>query len=154
MSTIPIKTYGLPYIYNYCFFILSYKIYNTTVTTPDIKNTSNAHRFIPIKSVHSTAEIPPSISTIVYLADIFAPQYLHLPLRLIQEIIGIRSFLTSSCLHVVHMDFPKENCSIIICGCKHIIVRYRKTGKSQSISKCQLCFRFFFRFLLHKKVSF
>ena len=110
MSTIPIKTYGLPYIYNYCFFILSYKIYNTTVTTPDIKNTSNAHRFIPIKSVHSTAEIPPSISTIVYLADIFAPQYLHLPLRLIQEIIGIRSFLTSSCLHVVHMDFPKENC--------------------------------------------
>lgn len=85
-------------------------MYPVTTTTPDITNAIRAHRLIPIKTVHRTAEMPPITSTIVYLAEIFSPQYLHLPLRLTHEIIGIRSFASSLCLQLVHMELPSVNC--------------------------------------------
>jgi hypothetical protein len=64
--------------------------------TADIKKTSAAIGLIPNINVETTAEMPPRDSTIVYLADIFSPQYLHFPLRLIHEIIGIKSLVASS----------------------------------------------------------
>ena len=80
-----------------------------TVKVPTIRNAARACHFIPNSSVETTAVIPPITSTPVYLADILHPQYLHRPLRLIQEIIGIRSFASSVCLQLGHMDFPSTN---------------------------------------------
>ena len=96
--------------YSSFFVILSSIINTVTVATHEIRNAPTAIGFIPNTNVHATAKIPPSVSTTVYLAETCSPQYLHFPLRLHHDIIGIISFIVSSCPQLVHIDFPCVNC--------------------------------------------